>query len=104
MKRLIASRHLLRCCDYCGTEFNKGDVYYRDREVITSDSEVIDGYTLYECPRCHYKKAWHKERYEKFQKSCKHPDKFVHVVYSYIPGEAVQQPDHFECGLCGKWI
>lgn len=104
MKKLVANRHLKRCCDYCGREFNKGDVYYRDREIMTSDSEIIRGYTFYKCPKCHYKRIQHEKRYKKFQKNCRHPGKFIHEVWSYIPGECIKQPDHFECGLCEKWI
>ncbi len=99
-KRLVAKRKLQRKCDVCGNEISKGEVYYKTRSVETDD-EKIYAFNIYECCRCRYKAREWEQRYEKFKKRCKHPDKFCVEMWRYIPGEAVKEPDYDVCTLCG---
>ncbi|EIJ79143.1 hypothetical protein PB1_16339 [Bacillus methanolicus PB1] len=103
MKRRVASRRLKRKCQTCGREFKKGDVYYKHREVIFDfDFAEIIAFEFIQCPKCKYKHDSHNDRFERFKSRCHHP--ITHEVWSYIPGEAVMQPDHDECLICGKWV
>ena len=78
--------------------------------------EVLKGQTIYKCSYCgkrllsrngckiHEEKyCWHKDSPNKVnmierRKLCNHE---FEEVWSYIPGEAVMQPDHAKCILCG---
>jgi len=107
VKKLIASRKLKSTCVRCDKEFPKGDIYYKQRTIVSGIDDIDDkpyiyGNTIYECPRCHYKRIQHEKRFQEFKKHCKHPKEFITEEWSYIPGECVKQPDHFECRLCGK--
>jgi len=101
MKRLIAKRKLKFGCDQCRKPILKGHIYYRKRNVFTEDSEIF-GYTLNYCPKCKYENKKRELRFENFKKKCTHPEEFINTVYTYIPGEAVKEPSHSECGLCGN--
>lgn len=102
MKRKVASRKLKRKCFSCGCNFKKGDVYYIERIVYTDFGEIVgaDEYTY--CAKCKYKIEEHNRRFERFKPHCKHP--IINEVWDYIPGEAVMQPDHNECLICGAWL
>ncbi|MTI83473.1 MAG: hypothetical protein FH756_06095 [Firmicutes bacterium] len=102
MKRLIAKRKLKRKCDYCNRSFKKGDVYYKERTVIVWDE--ITGVDVYICPRCKYEEERREKRFARFKESCKHPEEFREMQYSYIPGEAVKEPSHEGCRLCGQVV
>jgi DNA-directed RNA polymerase subunit RPC12/RpoP len=100
MKKLTAKRSLRRTCIECGRKFNKGDVYYRHREVAEEYGEIF-AYEYIECPKCHHKQEHCRKRFEEFKKRCLHPDEFITTVWSYIPGECVKEPDYDYCRLCG---
>ncbi|MSU03548.1 hypothetical protein [Tissierella pigra] len=101
MKKLIAKRRLKHGCDQCKEPILKGQVYYRKRTVIVEEGKMF-GYTVIYCSKCKYKHKQWKPRYEKFKEKCNHPEKFINEVWTYIPGEAVKEPSHCECMLCGK--
>lgn len=101
MKKLIASRKLKRSCIYCDRGFEKGDIYYKHREVHEEDGEIFAFESL-RCPKCHYRNERNLKRFMTFQEKCKHPTKFRDMQYSYIPGEAVKEPSHEICLLCGQ--
>lgn len=103
MKRLIASRQLQRKCIHCNCSFKKGDVLYKTRNVVSEDGDTF-AQEYIECPKCLYKATERKKRFAAFVDRCTHPDGFVELVWSYIPGEAVMQPDHDVCRLCKKWL
>jgi hypothetical protein len=103
MKRHIASRKLVRKCDYCGVEFSKGDVYHTERYVIKEWSKVM-AWTSYTCPKCEYKNEQHDKRFKRFQGICNHPNNFIETVWSYIPGECIKEPDYDKCTLCGATL
>jgi hypothetical protein len=100
MKRLIASRKLLRKCICCNKEFKKGDVYYRERKVFTD--WVVMAFETLMCPKCKYKAEQHDKRFKQFMEICIHPPKFCETAWHYITGECVQEPDYEFCILCGK--
>lgn len=107
MKQLIAKRKLQRKCNICNRVIKKGDVYYKERVVFEDedwDCNKIYAYNIYRCPKCIWKANQHSKRYVEFTKVCKHPHEFRHTHYSYIPGEAVKEPSHDQCLLCGKVI
>lgn len=99
--RKIASRRLKRECIQCNEKFIKGDVYYLNRHVFSEDGKV-HAYEHLECPKCKWKNENQMKRFKKFQQECDHPERFVVTSYSYIPREAVMQPDHDECLLCSQ--
>ncbi|QIB26080.1 hypothetical protein [Caloranaerobacter azorensis] len=100
MKRLTAKRKLKRKCIDCNTNFKKGDIYYKAREVFEEDGCVYaNEYVI--CPKCKWKEEKHRERFEKFQKSCEHPEWAIDTRYDYIPGECVKEPRYDYCRLCG---
>lgn len=101
MKRLIAKRKLRRRCDTCDKQIKKGDVYYKKRFVY-ADLDIIFGFDVYYCPRCLWKEKHHKKRHDEFVKKCEHPEEFTETIYTYMPGEAVMEPSHEVCSLCGK--
>lgn len=101
MKRKVASRKLKRECVRCGCNFKKGDVYYINRKVYADYDGVFADEYIY-CAKCKYKIDDHNRRFERFKPHCKHP--IIEEVWDYIPGEAVKQPDHDECLICGKWV
>ena len=103
MKRKVAKRKLKRTCDQCGKRFFKGHVYYVQRVVFALDN-IISAYEYTCCAKCNYEDQRRKERYERFKESgvCKHP--VIDEVWSYMPGEAVMEPDHDECLVCGEWL
>jgi hypothetical protein len=106
MKIKIASRKLKRTCCSCCCSFKKGDTYYINR-VVYADYESHKGLDVITheylmCPKCKYKQEQHKTRFEQFKTKCHHP--ITDEKWSYIPGEAVMQPDHDECLICGAWI
>lgn len=101
MKRLIAKRRLKNGCDQCGKLILKGYIYYRKRTVFVEKSGLF-GYTITYCPKCKYRNEQHNLRYVKFQDKCTHPEAFIEEIWTYIPGEAVKEPSHCECMLCGS--
>lgn len=101
--RLIASRRLKRTCIYCNGRIEKGRIYYRQRTVIDEDGEIFASEYVF-CARCNFKGQDRKIRYARFQETCVHPDKFIETVWSYIPGEAIKEPHHSVCILCGAWV
>lgn len=106
MKRLIAKRRLKNGCDQCRKPILKGYIYYRKRTVFhdydTENDCGMFAITTTYCPKCKYRNEQRKLRYEKFKEKCNHPKEFINEVWTYIPGEAVKQPDYCECGLCGR--
>ena len=82
--------------------------------------EILKNQTVYQCSFCKKRLlsrngaklheneyCWHPEspnqqNIRKKQETCSHKNK--HTLYSYIPGETVQQPDHDVCIDCGKHI
>jgi len=96
----VASRRLKKRCIHCGCGFRKGNVYYLHREVFECDGKVYSNEHL-ECAKCNYKRKDWERRYEKFKEECNHPDGFVILVWGYMTGEAVMQPDYDLCTLCG---
>lgn len=103
MKRLIAGKKLKHKCIYCNKEIIKGDVYYRHREVFEED-EMIFAWQYVVCPKCKYKQEQQDKRFNEFKRKCKHPQKFIDIVWCYIPGECVKEPDYDRCMLCGKIV
>lgn len=100
MKRKVALRKLKRTCYKCGCGFNKGEVYYKFRSVYAGSK--VSAYEWILCAKCKRKQEQHKKRFEIFKKNCHHPIKTL--VWDYIPGECVMQPDHNECLVCGEWV
>lgn len=103
MKRLIAKRRLKYGCDQCRKPILKGRVYYRKRTVCKEDWGIWS-YSVTYCPRCKYKNEQREIRFKKFKEKCNHPEEFVNEVWTYIPGEAVKEPSHCECMLCGSYL
>jgi hypothetical protein len=99
VKRKIASRKLKRVCEYCGKNFNKGDVYYINRYVF-SDIDWVIAFEFLICPKCKWKSEQRKARKATLPERCKHP--IIHTEYSYIPGECVMEPAYDYCAICGK--
>ena len=82
--------------------------------------KILTNQTLYKCSYCGRKKLskkgclLHENEYcsnefspnrikaKRRQEECKHEHK--EMVYSYIPGEAVQQPDHEKCIDCNATV
>lgn len=108
MKRLIAKRRLKHGCDQCKEPILKGHVYYRKRTVYhdcdTFDDCRIFAVTTTYCPRCKYRNEQREIRFKKFKEKCTHPEEFINEVWTYIPGEAVKEPSHCECMLCGSML
>lgn len=98
-KKLVAKKKLKNRCMFCCKEIFKGRVYYKERVVIT-DYGIIYAFNIYKCSRCNYKDNQHEERFKKFKEICTHP--ITDMVYEYIPGECVMQPEYDQCRLCGK--
>lgn len=103
MKRLIAPRRLQKKCIHCQCSFTKGDIYYKTRNVFEEDGQIC-GSEYLECARCVYVQTERRERFNAFVEACKHPERFREMIWTYIPGEAVKEPDHAECRLCSKWV
>lgn len=101
MKRHIAPRKIKNCCLTCSKPILKGHVYYTKREVYEFNYEIF-GFTRLFCARCAYKESDRNKRFERFKPNCHHP--IVEEIWSYIPGEAVMQPDHDECRICNKMV
>ena len=82
--------------------------------------KIIKNQTLYQCSYCRRRKLTkrgciehenkycsnelspHKLSIKKLQAECLHENK--DQVWSYIPGEAVQQPDHDVCIECNARV
>ena len=101
MKRLIAKRRLKHGCGQCKNSILKGNIYYKERVVFVEKSGVF-GYTNTYCPKCKYRNEQHNLRYESFKDKCTHPEAFIEEIWTYIPGEAVKEPSHCVCRLCGS--
>ncbi|MCK9526078.1 MAG: hypothetical protein M0R49_09145 [Limnochordia bacterium] len=105
VKKLIAKRKLRRKCDHCKRVINKGEVFYKERKVHQDwDTGQIYGFDFYYCPKCLWKIRNHDKRRAEFIKNCKHPERFRDMQYSYMPGEAIMEPSHEECMLCGQRV
>lgn len=105
MKLLVAKRRLKHGCDQCRKPILKGHVYHRKRKVFVDDIfGGVYGYSINYCPKCKYRNEQREIRFEKFKKVCTHPEKFIKEVWTYIPGEAVKEPSHCECMLCGSLL
>lgn len=100
MKRLIAKRRLKTGCVQCKKIISKGQVYFKKRTVFTDDGKVFGFETTY-CPKCKYRNEQREMRFKKFKAKCNHPKDSINEVWTYIPGEAIKQPDYCECMLCG---
>lgn len=78
----ILKNQTLYQCSYCGKR-------------LLSKSGAL----LHEDIYCKNEEApTHKGKLKK-QENCEH--KHFETIYTYIPGEAVQEPDHDECYDCG---
>lgn len=105
MQLRFASRRIKEPCICCGKSFKKGDPYWRHRQVWTDDYDgKISGFTHHICPRCKYQEEDRERRSRNLQERCRHPEHMVEMQYSYIPGEAVMQPDHYACRICNKVV
>lgn len=102
LKRKVASRKLLRKCDYCNCSFKKGSVYYVKRHVVVDDK--VYGYDVTTCARCKYENEESGVRFERFQNTCTHPHQFVYMDYSQMFGESILEPSHEECALCRQVV
>lgn len=102
IKKKIAKRKLKRKCIECEQGFIKGNIYYKERFVYDDPLGGLCAFEYLWCPRCKLKKESQEMRFERFKSNCHHP--IVDTQYSYISGEAIMQPDHNECRLCGKWV
>lgn len=100
MKRHVALKKLKRKCVCCDKEFVKGDIYYKKRNVYINNTEV-QAFEYLMCPKCNYTRKDHDKRHKLFIIKCPHPRQMFNEVWSYIPGEAIKQPDHVECLICG---
>ena len=69
-------------CSYCG------------RKTLS-----LNGAKIHEKEYCKHQDSPHKKAIRDIQNNCPHVEK--EMVYSYIPGECVQQPDHEVCVACG---
>jgi hypothetical protein len=65
---------------------------------------IVSSITLYYHLRCAYLNQRRGERFERFKQGCQHPRGFRETEYSYIPGEAVMQPECDRCRLCGAVV
>lgn len=101
MKRKVAPRRLKRACNNCFCSFQKGDVYYQKRTVVVDDGEVFS-FEKTHCAKCNYKLKQRASRFEAFKPKCHHP--ITEEIWTYIPGEAVKEPHHTECLVCGGWL
>ncbi len=72
----------LYVCSYCG------------KRLITKK-----GCALHEEQYCGEYDSPNQQRIRQFQKDC--PHKNIDTKYSYIPGEAVKEPDYDFCMDCG---
>lgn len=97
----MAKRKLKRKCIICNKDFQKGDIYYRHREVVEEDGSIYAGEYII-CPKCNWKEKRQIERYKAFKVKCEHPDWAIETHYDYIPGECVMEPKYDYCRLCGK--
>lgn len=104
VKRLVASRKLKRTCLHCDREINKGEVYYKKREVYAEQGEKIITYEYLVCPKCKYETERNTERFKKFKQTCNHKEKFIDTHYTYIPGECTMEPSYEYCRLCGSTV
>jgi len=101
MKRLIAKHRHKNGCISCKSDISKGNVYYTERKVY-ADGGYIWSYTCKYCAKCKYRIDKRNARFERFRLDCHHPK--TELIWTYIPGECVEQPDHDECIICGKWL
>ena len=60
------------------------------------------GCILHENEYCRHERSPNMVRIKNRQDSCPHENK--ETIYSYIPGEAVQQPDHEVCIDCNARV
>ncbi len=74
-----------------------------ERHYIREDG-CLHTYDAYYHIRCHYYFVKSCERYAKFKDHCPHPVKMIETIYSYIPGEAVMEPDYQKCNVCGQHV
>lgn len=82
--------------------------------------EILRNRTIYQCSFCKKRLlsrngcllhenqyCWHKDspnQKDILERQAKCPHNRKDTVYSYIPGEAVQQPDHDVCRDCGAHL
>ena len=59
----------------------------------------LNGIKIHEKEYCVHPGSPHRGAISDMQSHCPHTEK--ETVYSYIPGECVQQPDHDVCVTCG---
>ncbi|MEO2212166.1 hypothetical protein ABGV40_15085 [Paenibacillus amylolyticus] len=107
MKLKVAPRKLKKNCIYCNCSFKKGDPYWKWRQVYKDDyigNGKLLSWTENVCHRCKYKEEDRERRSRNLQERCQHPEHMIEIQYSYIPGEAVMHPDHYECRICRKWV
>ena len=103
MKRLLAKRKLKIRCISCNREIQKGEIYYKQRDIFKED-EKIYSYSHILCPKCNWNIKAHSERFKQYKLKCKHPTFAIKTNYHYIPGECVMEPDYDYCLLCGEII
>lgn len=103
MKKLVTKRRLKNGCDQCKKPILKGDIYYRKSLALVAEKR-ISGFTITYCPKCKYRNDQHNLRYGRFTDKCTHPESFIDEIWTYIPGEAVKEPSHCVCILCGSYL
>ncbi|WP_051289779.1 hypothetical protein [Paenibacillus massiliensis] len=102
VQRKTATRKIANNCIYCDKCICKGDVYYHEKIYDLDEDGKLWTWTMNVCPRCRYEHEDRARRKVGLQEHCNHPSKMIETKYSYIPGEAVMQPDHDLCTVCGK--
>lgn len=103
MKKLVAKRRLKNGCCQCKKPILKGHVYYKKRTVCTEEWGIWS-YAITYCPKCKHRNENRDLRFKKFKEKCKHPKEFIDEIWTNMPGEAVKEPSHCECRLCGSYL
>jgi len=69
LKRLVAKRKLRRTCTECGKGFEKGEVYYKHREVFVEDGIMYGAYEYLKCPKCVNKEINRMKRFKNWTRT-----------------------------------
>lgn len=100
MRKIRVRKH--HDCYICHKPIAKGDMAHVIKLYFPDEGYSFHTLTLYTHIRCQYYQDKSIERFKKFD--CHHPDKMVEEIWTYIPGEAVKEPSHCVCHICGKRI